>query len=81
VPVHLLYEWEAPDFDIAHRIMRPAPATEPRRPTAALGGFRQSGAAALPPKTAPGEVAKLLLDGPAADQEDIFPDPNSRLAT
>jgi NAD(P)-dependent dehydrogenase (short-subunit alcohol dehydrogenase family) len=30
------------------------------------------------PKTAPGEVAKLLLDGLAADQEDIFPDPNAQ---
>jgi NAD(P)-dependent dehydrogenase (short-subunit alcohol dehydrogenase family) len=30
------------------------------------------------PKTAPGEVARLLLDGLAADQEDIFPDPNAQ---
>jgi NAD(P)-dependent dehydrogenase (short-subunit alcohol dehydrogenase family) len=30
------------------------------------------------PKTAPQEVAAGLLDGLAADQEDIFPDPNSR---
>jgi hypothetical protein len=29
-------------------------------------------------KTAPGEVASLLLDGLAADQEDIFPDPYSQ---
>lgn len=30
------------------------------------------------PKTSPAEVAAGLLDGLAADQEDIFPDPNSR---
>jgi NAD(P)-dependent dehydrogenase (short-subunit alcohol dehydrogenase family) len=29
------------------------------------------------PKTAPAEVAAGILDGLAADQEDIFPDPNS----
>jgi NAD(P)-dependent dehydrogenase (short-subunit alcohol dehydrogenase family) len=29
------------------------------------------------PKTAPGEVAARLLDGLAAGQEDIFPDPNA----
>jgi NAD(P)-dependent dehydrogenase (short-subunit alcohol dehydrogenase family) len=29
------------------------------------------------PKTAPAEVASRLLDGLAADQEDIFPDPNA----
>ena len=30
------------------------------------------------PKTPPTEVAGRLLDGLAADQEDIFPDPMSR---
>ena len=30
------------------------------------------------PKTPPAEVAAGLLDGLAAHQEDIFPDPNSR---
>jgi NAD(P)-dependent dehydrogenase (short-subunit alcohol dehydrogenase family) len=30
------------------------------------------------PKTAPAEVAARLLDGLAADQEDIFPDPNAQ---
>lgn len=30
------------------------------------------------PKTPPAEVAAGLLDGLAADQEDIFPDPTSR---
>ena len=30
------------------------------------------------PKTPPAEVAKGILDGLAADQEDIFPDPNAR---
>jgi hypothetical protein len=29
------------------------------------------------PKTAPAEVASRLLDGLAADQEDVFPDPNA----
>jgi NAD(P)-dependent dehydrogenase (short-subunit alcohol dehydrogenase family) len=29
------------------------------------------------PKTAPAEVAQRLLDGLAADEEDIFPDPNA----
>lgn len=29
------------------------------------------------PKTAAAEVASRLLDGLAADQEDIFPDPNA----
>ena len=30
------------------------------------------------PKTAPAEVAEGILTGLAADEEDIFPDPNSR---
>jgi NAD(P)-dependent dehydrogenase (short-subunit alcohol dehydrogenase family) len=30
------------------------------------------------PKTPPAEVAAALLDGLAADEEDIFPDPNAR---
>jgi NAD(P)-dependent dehydrogenase (short-subunit alcohol dehydrogenase family) len=30
------------------------------------------------PKTAPSEVAKGILDGLEADQEDIFPDPNAQ---
>ena len=30
------------------------------------------------PKTAAAEVAAGLLDGLAADEEDIFPDPNAR---
>ena len=30
------------------------------------------------PKTAPDEVATAILDGLAADHEDIFPDPNAR---
>jgi NAD(P)-dependent dehydrogenase (short-subunit alcohol dehydrogenase family) len=30
------------------------------------------------PKTAPAEVAKGILDGLEADQEDIFPDPNAQ---
>jgi NAD(P)-dependent dehydrogenase (short-subunit alcohol dehydrogenase family) len=29
------------------------------------------------PKTAPAEVASHVLDGLAADQEDVFPDPNA----
>ena len=30
------------------------------------------------PKTPPSEVAAGILDGLAADQEDIFPDPNAK---
>jgi short-subunit dehydrogenase len=30
------------------------------------------------PKTAPADVAKGILDGLEADQEDIFPDPNAQ---
>ena len=30
------------------------------------------------PKTPPQQVAEWLLDGLAADEEDIFPDPNAR---